>query len=81
LEETEKRMEIDGVNERDKWKLLKVSKEEKRHIRWEGAASSPLHAPSFVPKFHPFFHSQVDVRPLYYHLLVDVGEPPNEWKS
>ncbi|KAF7630960.1 hypothetical protein Mgra_00008791 [Meloidogyne graminicola] len=46
LEEAEKRMATDGVNELGKWRILKV-----------------------------------DIRPLYYHLIVDVGDPPSDWNN
>nr|CAD2201696.1 unnamed protein product [Meloidogyne enterolobii] len=24
---------------------------------------------------------KVDIRPLYYHLIVDVGDPPSDWNT
>jgi len=36
----------DGVNETNKWTLLKV-----------------------------------EIKPLYYHLMIDVGDPPSDWKG
>lgn len=46
LEEAEKRMATDGINEEGKWRIIKV-----------------------------------DIRPLYYHLIVDVGDPPSDWNT
>ncbi|KAL3110132.1 hypothetical protein niasHT_015735 [Heterodera trifolii] len=46
LAKAENRMDRDGVNEENQWKILNVT-----------------------------------VRPLYFHLLVDVGQPPDNWKN
>lgn len=46
LENSDKRVPYDGVNETDKWKVVKLT-----------------------------------IRPLYYHMYVDVGPVPDEWRE